>query len=136
MSTIPVEVVVADGITLAYVIRAEAAPERTTFVTGDDANLQVGFVVYPAGGEVQPHEHLPVEREIVGTAEVLFVRTGRCQADLYDGKRERVETIELAAGDTIVLLAGGHGFRMVEDTVLLEVKQGPYIGLAEKERFS
>jgi hypothetical protein len=38
-------------------------------------------------------------------------------------------------GDVVVLLDGGHGFRMLEDTVLLEIKQGPYSGLGEKEQF-
>ena len=55
--------------------------------------------------------------------------------DLYDEERRHVATRELRAGDVILIAAGGHGFRMLEDTVLLEVKQGPYVGLDEKERF-
>jgi hypothetical protein len=41
----------------------------------------------------------------------------------------------LETGDIILLVAGGHGFRCLEDTVLLEIKQGPYTGLVEKEAF-
>jgi hypothetical protein len=41
----------------------------------------------------------------------------------------------LRAGDLIVFLAGGHGFRLLEDCVMLEIKQGPYSGVDEKTRF-
>jgi len=54
---------------------------------------------------------------------------------MYGDDKALVASRELGAGDLVVSLAGGHGFRMLEDTVLLEVKQGPYGGLAEKERF-
>jgi hypothetical protein len=130
-----ISTIASGGITLAYVIRSGPGPDRTEFVTPDDATLQVGFVVYPAGGEVVRHRHLPITRSIVGTSEVLLVREGRCEADLYDQDQRLVSTVELEAGDVIVLIAGGHGFRMTEDTVLIEVKQGPYVGESEKERF-
>lgn len=123
------------GETLAYIIRAGEAPAETSFVTPPDANFQVGFIVYPADGEVARHAHVPLERQIRGTAEVLIVRQGRCLMDVYDPSQNLVETSELTAGDVMVMLGGGHGFRMLEDTVFLEVKQGPYTGLHEKERF-
>jgi hypothetical protein len=55
--------------------------------------------------------------------------------DIYDDDRRLVATRELRKGDIMLMVGGGHGFRMLEDTVLLEVKQGPYTGLDEKERF-
>jgi hypothetical protein len=124
-----------DGHVLAFVIRAAVAAERTSFFTADDANLQAGFVVYPAGGRVQPHIHMPLTRTVVGTAELLIVRKGRCFVDIYTDDRALVASHELAAGDAVLSLGGGHGFRMLEDTVLLELKQGPYVGGTEKERF-
>lgn len=125
----------AEGPLLALLFSGADDPGETTFPTPDELNLQVGFVVYPAGGEIQRHDHKPLEREIVGTSEVLVVRSGRCEIDLYDHDRRPVATRELRAGDVILIVGGGHGFRMLEDTVLLEVKQGPYTGLDEKERF-
>jgi quercetin dioxygenase-like cupin family protein len=125
----------AEGPLLALLLAGRDDPTETTFPTPPELSLQVGFVVYPAGGEIQRHDHRPLEREVVGTAEVLVVRSGRCEIDLYDAERSHVATRELRAGDVILIVAGGHGFRMLEDTVLLEVKQGPYTGLDEKERF-
>ena len=72
---------------------------------------------------------MPLERSLVGTSEVLIVRSGRCEMDVYDDDRALVTTRELVAGDVVVIFAGGHGFRMLEDTTFLEVKQGPYTGL-------
>jgi mannose-6-phosphate isomerase-like protein (cupin superfamily) len=131
----PVEQIVWKDKPLAYIIRAEMAPGKTIFLTPSELNLQVGFVVYPAGGEVARHLHRPMERHIVGTSEVLVVKEGRCQMDIYDDDRRLVATRELRKGDIMLMVGGGHGFRMLEDTVLLEVKQGPYTGLDEKERF-
>jgi hypothetical protein len=129
------EIISQGDVELCYIIRAGLAPDRTTFITPPAYKQQVGFVVYPAGGEVQRHLHLPLERQIVGTSEVLLVREGRCILDVYDDSKELVASRELMSGDAILMVGGGHGFRMLEDTVFLEVKQGPYLDREEKERF-
>jgi mannose-6-phosphate isomerase-like protein (cupin superfamily) len=130
-----VEHITCNGKPLAYIIRAELEPSRTTFLTPPEFKQQVGYVVYPAGGEVQRHLHRNLERHLVGTSEVLLVRRGRCEMDIYNDERELVATRELREGDITLMVAGGHGFRMQEDTVFLEIKQGPYTGLDEKQRF-
>src|ERR671937_2533028 len=78
-----IETIARDGLVLAYLARGGAPPAATTFLTPDDCNLQVGYVVYPAGGEIARHMHLPLERHVVGTAEVLVVERGRCEVDVY-----------------------------------------------------
>jgi hypothetical protein len=130
-----VEAIGRDGKVFAYVMRDAPGEKQTTFLTPDESIQQVGFVVHPAGAEVRRHYHLPLERSIVGTPEVLVVRQGRCEMDVFDDEQEFVCTREIATGDIMVMVGGGHGFRMVEDTVLLEVKQGPYYGPDEKAYF-
>jgi hypothetical protein len=120
---------------LTYIVRAGDLPTETTFVTPPEFKQQVGFVVYGRGGEIAPHVHRPLERHLVGTSEVLVLRKGRCLLDVYNDDHELVATRELQGGDTMLMVGGGHGFRMLEDTVFLEVKQGPYTGMEEKERF-
>jgi hypothetical protein len=128
------EIIAKDGVEFCYIIRSELSPEETTFVTPPDYKQQLGFIAYPKGGEVQRHLHLPLERHLVGTSEVLLVRKGRCMVDVYDDAKELVATREVKAGDVVLMVGGGHGFRMLEDTLFLEVKQGPYLE-SEKERF-
>ena len=123
------------GRPLAYIIRASVIPDRTTFLTPSDFKQQVGFVVYPAGGEIARHAHRAIERHLVGTSEVLIVRKGRAEIDIYDDDRSLVATRELRVGDIMLMVGGGHGFRLLEDTIFLEIKQGPYAGVDEKERF-
>jgi hypothetical protein len=120
---------------IATIIRAEYEPSDTTFVTPDSYYQQTGFVVYPKGGVIQRHAHLPIQRHLIGTSEALIVRKGRVEADLFALDKSHLGTWLLEKGDIILLVAGGHGFRCLEDTVLLEIKQGPYTGLVEKERF-
>jgi len=120
---------------LTLIIRTSFLPDKTTFLTPADYKQQVGYIVYPAGGEIQRHVHRPLERHLVGTSEVVIVRSGRCEIDIYNDERELVAARELRAGDIVLMVSGGHGFRMIEHTVLFEVKQGPYIGEQEKERF-
>ena len=130
-----VEKIEAGGSLLALVVRAEFNPATTTFVTSNDLLLQLGFIVYPAGSVIARHRHLRVERHLEATSEVLQVRRGACTAEIYDLESKLISEVELTIGDIIVLVAGGHGFRVHEDTILCEVKQGPYVTTVEKERF-
>lgn len=130
-----VESIECDGQLIATIIRAEKMPDETEFVTGDDVKQQVGFVVYPEGGIIPRHIHVPMERHLLGTSEVLVVRKGMLEADFYTDGKEFICTRLLRQGDVLLLVSGGHGFRCLKDTVLLEVKQGPYLGPQEKQRF-
>jgi hypothetical protein len=130
-----VERIMDQGRPLAYIIRCSFQPDKTTFLTPPEFKQQVGYVVYPAGGTVARHLHKPLERHLVGTSEVLILRRGRCLVDVYNDQQVLVGTRELETGDIMLMVGGGHGFRMLEDTVLLEVKQGPYTGVDEKQLF-
>ena len=130
-----VESITAGDEKLAIVVRAALMPETTTFLTAPENKLQLGFVAYPKDGKIDAHTHKPVERSIQGTDEVLMVKKGRCRIDFYDSTKELVASRDLDTGDIVLLTSGGHGFTMLEDCILIEVKQGPYFGLEEKERF-
>lgn len=130
-----VECIEQDGTLIAYIIRSQEMPEQTGFITPDNVKQQVGFIVYPKDGVIKRHLHLPIHRRLEGTSEVLLVRKGLLEVDLFTNEKKLIGTWELYEGDLIVLIDGGHGFRCKEDTVLLEIKQGPYTGMVEKERF-
>jgi len=130
-----VETISSDGKVYAYLISKKIKIDKTTFLVPQELNLQVGFIVYSAGGKVVPHIHCPLRRQIVGTSEVLIIQKGQCEVDVYDDGKRFIGTKRLSKGDIIIFVCGGHGVRMLKDTVLLEVKQGPFTGLPEKERF-
>src|SRR4051812_42384448 len=114
------ETVSHKGKVLCLIVRNNPSPDKTTFFTGGECNLQVGKIVYPGGSAIPRHDHRPVERHVSGTSEVLIVEKGRMIADIYTEARELLSSHEVGAGDILVLLAGGHGFRLLEDTILVE----------------
>ena len=130
-----IEIITANDRTLCYVIRENTQPEKTTFITPPGDKQQVGFIVYSNGGTIARHIHKPLERHIIGMAEVLVVRSGHCQIEVYDDDKRLVATRDLYQNDVVLMVGGGHGFRIKEDTVLLEIKQGPYLGVDDKELF-
>lgn len=128
-----IETVSHAGKVICMLIYAHPLPDRTTFYTQDDLPLQVGQVVYPAGGRIAPHAHRTFSRDIRGTTEVLMVQRGKVTLSLYAENKAFLCSRELAEDDVIVLVSGGHGFEFAEDTVLLEVKQGPYLSDSDKD---
>lgn len=120
----------------ALILRRPVPESEVQFFTPDDAALQVGAFNLPAGHEIQPHVHLPFERRLESTQEVLVIQAGRLQVDFYDGDRKFLCSRVLEKNDVIVLFCGGHGFRVLESVRMLEVKQGPYAQENDKVRFN
>lgn len=121
-----IEKISRNGTLMCIIIRCHTLPNVSTFYTPRELDLQIGQIVHPAGSEIRPHIHRPGKRTITKYSEVLFVQKGRMFVDLYDKEGALICSRELRVGDVIFLITGGHGFRLIEDTVLFEVKQGPY----------
>jgi len=132
---IPVEIIRDGDQALVYMIRSGWMPEKTQFLTPHHFSQQMGMIVCCADQQIQPHIHLPVVREVQGTSECIVVRKGSCDMDIYNSRRQLIASRRLETGDIVLLIGGGHGFRMREETVLFEVKQGPYVGVSDKQRF-
>jgi len=124
-----------NGELLALIIKANYRPEKTEFLTPDTFKQQAGFIVYDGGKDIIPHIHHEMQRNLKGTSEVLILRKGRVRVDFYSQKKEYTESRTLLPGDILILVSGGHGFHFYEHSVFLEIKQGPYVGPQEKERF-
>ena len=90
---------------------------------------------HPKGKVIDAHVHNVVHRNVVYTQEVLFMKKGRLRVDFYDDYKDYLESCILEAGDTILLTSGGHGFHVLEEVEMIEVKQGPYSGEMDKIRF-
>ncbi len=125
-----------DGYVLAVILPAKFEADGIHFFTPDDFSQQLAYMHRPTGYVVQPHVHNPVKREVEYTKEVLFIRSGRLRMDLYDDSQNYLESRILSVGDVVLLVRGGHGFEMLEDCEIIEVKQGPYAGDQDKTRFT
>jgi len=105
------------------------------FFTPNDLSQQLAYMRHPQGKLIAPHVHNPVPREVHYTQEVLFIKRGRLRVDFYDDKQVYLHSRVLLSGDVILLATGGHGFEVLEEVEMIEVKQGPYAGDRDKTRF-
>ena len=121
---------------LAIVIRRNYSEPGINFFTPDEFSQQLAFMKHPSGKVIQPHVHNSVQREVHFTKETLFIRKGKLRVDFYSDNQEYLGSHILDSGDVILLSEGGHGFEMLEETEMLEIKQGPYAGDSDKTRFS
>ena len=120
---------------LAIVLHGDTPQNGIEFYTTDDSAQQIGAMSWAAGHIVTPHVHRQVERTVMRTQEVLIIKKGKVRMDLYDDEQNYLESHIAGAGDIIFLSSGGHGFTILEDTVMVEIKQGPYVGVQDKVRF-
>ncbi|MFC1895187.1 hypothetical protein ACFL0Q_00785 [Thermodesulfobacteriota bacterium] len=120
---------------IALIIKADFDEPGLNFFTPGSFSQQVAFMKHPSGHKIAPHLHNMVHRQVLYTQEVLLIRRGRVRVNLYSSNKEFIGSRELEAGDLILLCGGGHSFEMLEDTSMIEVKQGPYAGENDKTRF-
>lgn len=120
---------------LAIIIKKDYTCNGVDFITPDEFSQQLAYMHHPAGKVIDAHVHNVVHRDVVYTQEVLFIKKGKLRVDFYDDYKDYLESCILEAGDTILLTSGGHGFKVLEEVEMIEVKQGPYAGDQDKTRF-
>jgi mannose-6-phosphate isomerase-like protein (cupin superfamily) len=120
---------------LAVIVSHQFDKPGIHFFTPDDLSQQLAYMHHPAGKVIDPHVHNPVSRNVQYTQEVLFIKRGRLRVDFYDNEQAYIESRILSAGDVILLATGGHGFEVLDEIEMIEVKQGPYAGDNDKTRF-
>ena len=120
---------------LAMIIRNNYSCDGVDFITPNEYSQQVAYMHHPTGKVIDAHVHNMVHRNVVLTQEVLFIKKGILRVDFYDEYEDYLESRDLYAGDIILLISGGHGFHVLEEVEMIEVKQGPYAGDNDKRRF-
>lgn len=123
------------GEMLALIVRSEFSKPGITFFTPNELSQQLAYMHHPVGHIISAHVHNPVTRTVAYTQETLFIRRGRIRVDFFDDAQVYLESRELKAGDVILLVKGGHGFEILEELEMIEVKQGPYAGDQDKTKF-
>ena len=132
----PVEEFAHNGELYALIVRNEYARPGVNFFTPGSLSQQLAHMSHPAGKVIEAHFHNPLPRTVIYSQEALFIKRGRLRVDFFDEKQTYLESRELKAGDVILLIKGGHGFEVLEDLEMIEVKQGPYAGDQDKTRFT
>ena len=130
------EQVTIQGDVVAIIVRKDFEKDGIHFFTPNDYSQQLAYMSHPTGKEIQPHLHKKLQREVHYTQETLFIRKGMLQVDFYSDDQQYLESRVLEGGDVILLIKGGHGFKVLENLEMFEVKQGPYSGDEDKIKFT
>lgn len=130
-----IEQIQSAGQLLALIVRREYTSPGISFFTPNELSQQLAYMHHPKGKVIDAHVHNPVPRTVEYTQETLFIKSGRLRVDFFDTAQTYLESREVRAGDVILLIKGGHGFEVLEELEMFEVKQGPYAGDVDKTRF-
>lgn len=130
-----VETISSGNKILAIIIPRDYSEPGVNFFTPNNFSQQLAYIKHAPGTLIDPHVHNPMQRKVLYTQEVLVIKKGVVRVDFYDDDRCYLQSRTLTAGDVILLAAGGHGFEVLEELEMVEIKQGPYLGDTDKTRF-
>jgi len=123
------------GIIYAIIIKSNYSKEGIEFFTPEDFSQQLAYMKRPKGYEIKPHLHIKSLKQTTSTQEVLFIKSGKVRVDFYDNDKNYLTSRVLNVGDIILLSEGGHGFNIIEEAEIIEIKQGPFDPAKDKTRF-
>jgi hypothetical protein len=135
MSNEMIEKIIVEGRILALILRVTYTSSGIQFFTPPEFTQQLAYMHRPAGYVIVPHVHNVVRREVEFTKEVLVIKSGKVRIDFYNDDKAYLESRILNAGDVVLLALGGHGLEMLQSSEIIEIKQGPYVGDLDKNRF-
>ena len=119
---------------LAVILRNSLPQKQVEFLTPNDFSLQLGVHKRKKNEIVEPHEHVSFEEvKNLQVQEVIFVKKGKISVDIYF-KKNLIKNVILKEND-LILLNSGHSVKFLEDTELIEVKQGPYRGKYSEKKY-
>lgn len=127
--------IIHNGKLIAIIIPNDFNKDGIEFFTPNELSQQLAYMKRPKGYVIQKHKHNNIQRFVANTLETLFIKSGKVKVDLYDDNNNFIQDLILTTGDIILLVSGGHGFTMIEESEIIEVKQGPYLGDQDKVRF-
>jgi mannose-6-phosphate isomerase-like protein (cupin superfamily) len=130
-----IETIKNNNLLFAIILRVTYRKEGIEFFSNHNDSQQLGYMFREKEYVILPHRHNLITRNVHMTQEVLFIKSGKVRVDFYDNDQQYFKSTILNTGDVILLSDGGHGFKLLESSEIIEVKQGPYIGELDKIRF-
>ena len=120
---------------VACILKSNYISSGIDFLTEPTVDMQLGYMRHKSGHIIKPHVHNKYKREIYTTSEALFLKSGSVRVQIYTDKMQHLKELIMGKGDFLLLLGGGHSFELLEDSELIEIKQGPYAGDKDKMRY-
>ena len=120
----------------ALIVRSNFRKKKgINFFTDKFSTQQFGYMKHKKNYLIKPHKHNKRLTKILSTTEVIVLFKGILRVDFYDNKKKYLFSKKIFANDVIMLVNGGHGFKILKNVEMLEVKQGPYSLSKDKIKF-
>ena len=121
---------------LALIVRGKYRRKRgITFFTENESTQQFGYMKHKRNHIIKPHLHKKRLTKIYYTSEVILILKGILRVDFYDQFKKYLFSKILKPKDIIMLVHGGHGFKILKNVEMIEIKQGPYSLSKDKIKF-
>jgi len=129
------ELIQSDNKKLCLIFGLNDITNNISFFSENEDFIQVGAWQYNKDKKLLPHNHNKLLRTVNKTQEFLYISSGSIKAYIYDDSDKLIKTFVLKVNEGLILFSGGHGFDVLEDnTKVIEVKNGPYLGAVEDRR--
>ena len=106
------------------------------FFTSKKATQQFGYMKHKKNHIIKPHNHNKRLTKILSTTEVILLLKGVLRVDIYENKKKYLFSKIIKEKDIIMLVHGGHGFKVLKNVEMIEVKQGPFSLSSDKTKFN
>ena len=106
-----------------------------TFFTPKESTQQFGYMRHKKEYIIKPHLHKKRLTKILYTTEIILILKGKLRVDFYNLKKKYLFSRVIKEKDIIMLVHGGHGFKVLKNVEMIEIKQGPYILSRDKIKF-
>ena len=121
---------------LALIVRGRYRNKKgITFFTPNESTQQFGYMKHKKKYVIKPHLHKKRLTKILYTTEVILLLKGTLRVDFYTAKKKYLFSKILKEKDIIMLVSGGHGFKILKDVEMIEIKQGPFNLIKDKIKF-
>src|SRR3989338_3635729 len=100
---------------------------KTTPVSALDGALQVLIMKRTKGDVAKAHRHIPKTRTTEVLQECLVVVKGKIQYDFFDEAGKLFKESVVREGEAMLVLGGAHAVQFLEDSLVYELKNGPFI---------
>ena len=112
----------------AFVCSLNDVSKGLEFLSDDTDFIQLGTWNYEKNFSTVPHYHLEHDKPSNLTQEVVLVHKGSVKCRLFTKEGNYVDEVDINEGELIVQIYGVHEYIMNEDSIVLEIKNGPYYG--------
>ena len=118
------ETVEKNSITLGLIIKSLS--EGSVPVTKENEPLQLVTLKHSSGVILKAHKHTPKIRTTNNLQECLIIKKGKISVGIYDQSDNFFKKITLSTGDAYIVMNGGIEINFLEDSEILEIKNGPF----------